>query len=260
MPFASVDARLLHYQESGKGRPLLLLHGFPFTSESFWPQLESPPPGVRVIAIDHRGFGRSTPVAGVASMEALAEDALGLLDALGLEEASVAGVSMGGYVALALARLAPQRVTALALLDSQAHADDEAGRARREAVAQEADTQGMGPLVASMMPRLFGPTASLEIKARLEGIMRGVNPHAAAAASRGMALRLPGFDVLQAYDGPVLVVVGEHDALTPREKAEAMVAAARQARLEVIPGAGHLAHLEAPARVGQLLEELVLGA
>ncbi len=79
----------------------------PSRRESFWPQLERPAEGRAVIAPDHRGFGGSALGEGVSTMEAMAEDALALLDALKLPAAVVGGVSMGGYVAIALARLDP---------------------------------------------------------------------------------------------------------------------------------------------------------
>lgn len=246
MPFVTIAGRALHYEERGQGTPLLLLHGFPFSSESFWPQLDSPPAGVRLLVPDHRGFGQSAPGDGVSTMEALADDALALLDALSIPHAIVGGVSMGGYVAIALARRDPGRVRALVLIDTQASADDEAGRARREAVAREVEEKGLAPLAEAMLPKLLAPTASDEVKARVDRMMRAQSPAATAAASRGMATRTDGRDILSRIGGPCLVVVGEQDVVTPPEKAKAMAALMPQARLEVIPGAGHLPNLEQP--------------
>jgi pimeloyl-ACP methyl ester carboxylesterase len=246
MPQVTLGGRALHFEERGEGKPVLLLHGFPFSSESFWPQLDAPPKGCRLIVPDHRGFGRSDFVPGVSTMESMADDALGLLDALGIAQAVVGGVSMGGYVAIALTRRDPGRVKGLVLIDTQASADDEAGKARREAVAKEVEEKGMGPLVDAMLPRLVAPTTSPHVKSRIERMMRAQSPQATAAASRGMATRTDGKDILSRFGGPCLVVVGEADVITPVEKAQAIAALMPQARLVVVPGAGHLPNLEAP--------------
>ena len=92
MPTLSLSGRDYFYEDRGEGVPLLLFHGFPFSGESFWPQLEHPPRGVRLLVPDHRGFGRSAIAPGVATMESMAEDGLALLDALGIKSALVGGV------------------------------------------------------------------------------------------------------------------------------------------------------------------------
>ncbi|MCC6336381.1 MAG: alpha/beta fold hydrolase [Myxococcales bacterium] len=253
MPFATVGGRRLSYEERGAGRPVLLLHGFPFTSESFWPQLGAPPSGFRLIVPDHRGFGMSEPAPGPATMEALAEDALALLDALGVPQAVVGGVSMGGYVAIALTRRDPGRVKALVLMDTQSSADDEAGKARREAVAKEVEESGVSPVVEALLPKLMAPAVDPTVRARVEKMMRAQSPAAVAAASRGMATRADGKDILSRFGGPCLVVVGEQDLITPPEKARAMASLMPQAQVAVIPGAGHLANLEAPEALSRVL-------
>jgi pimeloyl-ACP methyl ester carboxylesterase len=260
MPTVTVSGRKVFYEDRGSGTPFLLLHGFPFSSESFWPQLESPPKGFRLLVPDHRGFGQSEPGPGPSTMEALADDALALLDALGVPQAVVGGVSMGGYVAMALTRRDPGRVKALVLIDTQASADDEAGKARREQTAKDVEANGVGPLVDGMLPKLLTANAAADVKARVDRMMRAQSPAAVAAASRGMATRTDAKDILSRFGGPCLVVVGEHDVITPLEKARAIAALVPQATVAVIPGAGHLPNLEATdafhQAVGPFLESL----
>lgn len=256
MPTISLNGRAYFYEDVGSGVPLLLLHGFPFTSESFWPQLERPPKGVRLIVPDHRGFGRSAPGVGVSTMEAMAEDALGLLDALGLHSAFVGGVSMGGYVAIALTRLDPGRVRGLVLIDTQSLPDDEAGKARREATARDVEANGVGGLVDGMLPKLFAPGAAAEVKARVERVMRAQSPAAVAAAARGMATRTDGKDILSRFGNPCAVIVGAEDVITPPEKAKVMHELVSGSTLELVAGAGHLVNLEQPDAFRALLERL----
>ncbi|MDP1822010.1 MAG: alpha/beta fold hydrolase [Archangium sp.] len=257
MPTISLQGRPYFYQERGTGEPLLLFHGFPFTGDSFRPQLDAAPKGVRLIVPDHRGFGQSALAPGVATMEAMAEDGLALLDALKISSAFVGGVSMGGYVAIALTRLDPGRVRGLLLLDTQSLADDEAGKARREATAQDVAKNGVGALVEGMLPKLMAPSVAPAVRARVEKMMRAQSPQAVAAASRGMATRLDGKDILSRFSGPCAIVVGVEDAITPVEKAKVMHELVAGSTLDVIAGAGHLANLEQPQALTPIIARLV---
>jgi pimeloyl-ACP methyl ester carboxylesterase len=257
MPTISLQGRPYFYEDTGEGEPLLLLHGFPFSSESFWPQLESPPRGVRLLVPDHRGFGKSALPPGVSTMEAMAEDALGLLDALGIQSALVGGVSMGGYVAIALTRLDPGRVRGLLLIDTQSGADDEAGRARREATALEVEKNGVGAVVDGLLPKLMAPGVDPATRARVEKLMRAQSPAAVAAASRGMASRVDGKDILSRFFGTCSIVVGAEDQITPIEKAKAMQQLVTGSTLDVIEGAAHLSNLERPGEFAAIVEHWV---
>ncbi len=256
MPTISLQGRTYSYEDRGEGVPLLLFHGFPVSNESFWPQLDAPPRGVRLLVPDHRGFGQSAPGQGPLTMEAMAEDGLALLDALKISSALVGGVSMGGYVTIALTRLDPGRVRGLLLVDTQSTPDDEAGRARREATAQDVEQNGVGGLVEGMLPKLMATGVASETRARVEKMMRAQSPQAVAAASRGMATRLDGKDILSRFSGPCAIVVGAQDAITPLEKAKAMQALIAGSTLEVLEGAGHLSNLERPSEFSAIVERL----
>lgn len=179
-------------------------------------------------------------------MDDMAEDGLRLLDALKIETAAVGGVSMGGYVAMALTRMNPGRVRGLLLIDTQSTPDDEAARQRREVVAQEVERTGTEALVTSMLPKLFHPSTSLETQERLQKLMRAQSAVGVAAAARGMALRSDSKDVLSRYAGSCSIVVGEQDFITPVSKAELMHQLVGGSTLDIISGAGHLPHLEQP--------------
>ncbi|MDX2013913.1 MAG: alpha/beta fold hydrolase [Myxococcaceae bacterium] len=254
MKTISIGGRAYAYEDVGEGVPLLLFHGFPFTAASWAAQRSSPPKGFRLLLPDHRGFGHSALADGVSTMEAMAEDGLALLDALKLPSAVVGGLSMGGYVALALARLDPGRVRGLVLVDTQSLPDDDAGKARRETVATDVLANGVNGLVDGMLPKLFAAATPAAVRAPIEALMRAQTPAAVAAAARGMATRTDAKDLLARFAGPTLVVVGAEDAITPPEKAKVMAALVAGARLEVVPGAGHLVPVEQPASFKTLLE------
>lgn len=247
---------MVHFEDRGDGVPVLLFHGFPFTSESWWPLLESPPKGVRVIAPDHRGFGRSERVTAgsTSTMDQLAEDGFAVLEHLKIDRAIVGGLSMGGYVAIAATRLDPGRVSGLLLVDTMSLADDEAGKARRASVAADVEANGVVGLASGLMQKLFGAGAPADVRSRIEKMMLAQDRNAVAAASRGMATRTDGKDILSRYSGPCAVVVGTEDVITPLERAKTMHELVSGSSLHVVQGAGHLTPLEKPAEFSAIVE------
>jgi pimeloyl-ACP methyl ester carboxylesterase len=257
MPTISRGAAHLHYLDEGQGPPVLLLHAFPLQSELFRPQLEALKERFRFLVPDTRGFGKSAPGGGPASMTEIAEDALAVLDEAGVTAAVVGGVSMGGYATLALLQLDPSRVRGLMLIDTQATADDEAGKVRREETAQALETQGVQVLVDALLPKLLGPAAPAPLRAQVEAMIRDTPAQAAADATRAMARRADTRPALSRFAGPTLVVVGDQDPITPPAKAQELAGLVPSAELVTIPGAGHLSNLEAPAQVNIALERFL---
>lgn len=240
------DGVRLQFLDEGKGLPVLLLHGFPLNATSFAAQVRGLSGQYRFIVPDHRGFGGSERKEGPTEMSLIARDALSLLEALKVRSAVVGGVSMGGYAAMALLRENPGKVRALVLADTQVVADDEAGKQRREETARLVLERGMGFLVDSILPKLLGPAPRPELRGEVERIIRSNKPAGAAAALRGMALRLDSQDMLARFAGPALIAVGELDSVTPLARAHQIKELMPAAELAVIPGVGHLSNMEAP--------------
>ena len=224
---------------------MVLLHAFPLTGEMFEPQWTALGDRARFIIPDLRGFGGSSAGTGPSEMSAMADDVLALLDHLGIDAAVLGGVSMGGYVSLALLRNDPSRVRALVLADTQISADDAPARELRETTARQVLATGPGVLVP-LAEKLLGSAASPALRAQVSGWITASSAEAIAAAQRGMALRPDARDILARFGGPVLVVVGSDDALTPPAKARAMADLVPGAELVEIPKAGHLSNLEQP--------------
>ncbi len=259
----------LRWREAGDGDDVLLLvHGFPFDSRLWSHPLSEPPEGWRVIAPDLRGFGESAlGDAPVHTMELFARDLLGLLDHLDLRHAVVGGLSMGGYIAFALWALAPERVRGLALIDTRAGADGEDARRNRAAVADRVRAEGsVAGVVEDLLPRLLAKrtrSARPRVVARLREMMLGSSVEGVARASLGMGERADSTTRLAEIHVPVLVAVGEEDALTPPEQARAMAAELPRSRLLLIPDAGHVSSLEAPVElsigIARLLGDVAAG-
>ena len=157
---------MARHLESGHGRPVVLLHAFPLSADMWRPQLDRVPDGWRFIAPDLRGFQppgsdlhpSATTAAPSTSVDDYARDVLELMDGLSIETAVLGGLSMGGYVTLALHRLAPERVAAMVLADTKATADTEEAKAGRRATAEKLRAEGVGAVVEGMLPKLLGET------------------------------------------------------------------------------------------------------
>jgi 3-oxoadipate enol-lactonase len=136
MRTAQLSGAELAYRDEGQGQPILLIHAFPMSSAMWEDQIDALATRFRVIAPDLRGFGATARGSGAASLDQHADDLAGLLDHLGLEKATVAGLSMGGYISFALLRRHRARVERLILADTRAGADSEKAKQDREKNAQ----------------------------------------------------------------------------------------------------------------------------
>jgi pimeloyl-ACP methyl ester carboxylesterase len=121
MPFARVNGNMLFYREVGDGPLALFVHGFPLDHSLWLDQLKGLAHVRRCVAVDLRGFGKSDPIVDpTLTMEMLADDLAGVIEALGAAQADIVSHSMGGYVALALWELRPTLVRSLTLIDTRA--------------------------------------------------------------------------------------------------------------------------------------------
>ena len=247
------------YREGGDGLPVVLLHGFPLDHRMWDAVAAAIPAGRAVHAVDLLGAPGRADDLPEPTLEASADDVATTLRAAGVERAVIAGLSMGGYVALALLERHPGLVAGLALLDTKSTADAPEARANRLRIAGEVDATGSVDAVRPMSSSLVGETtraADPEIADEIGAWIDQQEPAGIAWSQRAMAARPDRSEVLSAYRGPVLVVVGDEDTVTPVEAAEHLVATAAEARLVVIQHAGHLSAVEQPAAVAAAIADL----
>lgn len=251
MPEVVSGSSKISYTDTGAdGAPVLLLHAFPLGAAMWQPQIDSLGQRYRLIAMDFRGFGLSAPpMPGHAySLGDLADDTKSLMDDLGLKEVVLAGISMGGYVALAFVRRYPEAVRALVLADTRAEADNPETIQKRTSQQQMVAGEGTSGLIKALPGALLGETTHEkrpDVVESLESLMD--NPAAAyIAALEAMKTRPDSTDLLPSVKVPTLIVVGEEDAITPPEVARKMHEDIPRSELVVIPEAGHLSSLESP--------------
>ncbi|MGA2065905.1 MAG: alpha/beta fold hydrolase [Thermoguttaceae bacterium] len=254
----------LAVSDQGSGRPLVLVHGFPLTHAIWDEQVRALAPGRRVLAPDLRGFGQSGVTPGRVTMDQFAHDLAAMLDALEVAEPVVlAGLSMGGYIAMRFFELYRRRLGGLVLCDTRAAADTPQAAAARRETAARVECEGPGVLAEGMLPRLFSPATLArrpELVESLRQMILGGDPWGLAAAARGLADRPDFTPLLPRIDLPVLVIVGSQDAISPPEEMGAIARAVPGARYVEIPAAGHMAPLEQPAAVSRALAEFLTAA
>ena len=253
MQKADVNGIQLAYDRHGTGTPLVLLHGYPL-DHHLWdevvPLLEDT---FDLVLPDLRGFGGSSMVDSFSAMEDYASDVAELLDQLGIQQTAIAGHSMGGYVALAFARLFPKRVRGLGLVASQVLADPtERKEARYQSAAEVAD-KGVGSVVETMAPKF---TADKKLQAFARQSMERQPPAAYIGALKAMAERVDSTPLLSSFSFPVVLIHGDADQLIPIDRAREVKAALPQAHLVEIRGAGHMPMMENKEKTAEALKHL----
>lgn len=244
----------LAYERVGKGsKVLVLVHGYPL-DHTIWqemiPFLKS---NFELILPDLRGFGSSGLPNGPLSIATMAADLVALLNHLELDQAAIAGHSMGGYVALAFAQKWPERLSGLGLISSQALADNPDRKQGRYEAAELIQQTGVQP-VANDMPQKLSP------KARVQTLVREVigrqRPVGLAAALQAMAERDDTSKLLPGLQFPLVLLHGDADELIPIERAREIKQVVPEAHLVELAGVGHMPMLEAPHETAQALDFL----
>ncbi|SER50030.1 Pimeloyl-ACP methyl ester carboxylesterase [Lentzea xinjiangensis] len=219
---------------------LVLLHAFPLDAR-MWDV-----PGALTPSL--RGSGEP-------DLGAVASQVLALLDERGLDRVLLGGCSMGGYVAMALVRRAPERVKGLIFVDTKHTADAPEAVETRLAMADRVEREGVGEwLVEATLPNLLGPGASDTARASVRTMVLEQRAEDVAWWQRAMAKRPDSTDVLETVDVPSLVLVGEHDKITPPDVAAKLAVTLRHATSERIEDAGHLPPVERPDEFRARLE------
>ena len=261
MPTIPIGEGSIHYREAGAGSDVVVLvHAFPLSSEMWEPQLSALAGRFRVIAPDQRGLGRSVPTPEAATMDLVAGDLVTLLRQLGIRRACFAGLSMGGYVAFALWRRAPELFRALALCDTKATPDTTEAKEGRETYARNALEKGIGWVADDFAPKLLKPNPDPAVDRRVRELIKSNSPEGVAAAQRGMASRPDSVPTLAQITCPTIAVRGAEDGVTSEADLLRISQGVKGARLVTIPGAGHLPNLENPTAFNAALSSFFAAA
>lgn len=248
----SLGARL-HYEVHGSGPAVVLVHGSGGNALSWWQQVPALATRRRVVTFDHRGFGRSQAPAEALDPVHFAADLEAILDHAGIGRAALVCQSMGGWTGVAFALAHPGRTSALVLAGTPGGiatpriAQDAAGLPQRMAergflgMALARDFPARDPMRAFLYEQIHGLNPPSTLPSLLPKL----------GAARVDPSRLAGFGV------PTLLVVGTDDAFFSVDGLREVAATIPGARLEVLPGVGHSAYFEEPARFNRLVESFL---
>jgi pimeloyl-ACP methyl ester carboxylesterase len=254
-----IGTRGVGYDDAGEGRPVVFVHGFPHHRKAWAAQLRALVGHSRAIAVDLPGFGESDMPERFA-IDAWANGLARFLDALEIQRAIIAGLSMGGYVTLAFWRLHRERVLALVLADTRAGADTEEGKQKRRETIELARHEGPTAVARALLPGMVGKSTrerEPSVVAAMRAMLESASVDSIVGASEAMMNRPDATSVLATIDVPTLIIVGEEDVLTPPKESRAMHATIPGSRLEIIPSAGHVSNVERPAAFNQVLTEFI---
>ena len=246
----------IFYTDEGKGKAIILLHGF-LENSSMWQEITTVLAlKNRVICIDLLGHGQTECVGYIHTMETMADAVKAVTKQLKLRKIDFIGHSMGGYVALAFAKKHPENIRSLCLLNSTAQADSEERKQIRLRAIEMAKTNYTA-LVKMGVSNLFAPTSNSLFKEAINTIKKEAlqTPlQGYLAATEGMRLRENTESVLQSIPKR-LIITGEHDPILPLEIIEAE-AKRTQTPLTIVPN-GHMSYIEAKEEVIQALQDFL---
>lgn len=263
MPMIEVNGTSLYYEDTGAGSETIVFsHGLLWGTEMFAPQIAALRDRYRCIAWDHRGQGRSAADhRHCIGMELLWQDAVALLDKLGVSRVCFVGLSMGGFVAMRVAARNPELVKKLILIETTIGPEPLENVRRYRLLNTIYRTLGPRVLAKRVGPIMLGRTILsdparegeverfIQLMTRRRDIWRAVN---------GVIDRTGISEAeLARIDVPTLVLVGDEDVATPHAKAQQVAASIAGARLVTIPRAGHSSSVEEPAAVTAAIESFL---
>ena len=247
--------QLIQIRELGQGPAVVLVHGFPLDGAMWSGVARTLSSRFRVLKPDLPGRGENPAPPG-GTIDGYADFLQAVLAEIPAP-AGLAGFSMGGYVSLALMKRGPASVRALALVDTRAGADDEAGRAGREAAIAAVRSGGAAAIADGMIAKLLAPASAqnASLVERLQRIILRQKPETLESDLTVMRDRPDSTEFLSQIAVPTIVLAGDQDVLTPPAENQAMAAAIPGARFVSIPASGHLTPMERPGAVAAALSD-----
>jgi 3-oxoadipate enol-lactonase len=259
---AVVNDTEVYYIDVGRreGLPIVFIHGFPFSHEMWQPQIQLLEKEFRAVAYDIRGHGEAGVGDGQYMLEFFVDDLVGLLDFLRIEKAVLCGLSMGGYIALRMVERNPERVRALVLADTQSKADSNEAKLRRAASIKAVRTKGVEAYAENFLKTAFAADSFRKKPDVVEKIRRIIVSNwsqGVCAALLALATRTDTTDALPNIKVPTLILVGEHDTLTPPSASQEMHSKIQNSEIHIIPDSAHLSNLENPDEFNKYLRNFL---
>lgn len=249
------------YIDEGSGPAIVFLHGIGGNADNWAGQIASLNDEFRCIGWNMPGYGGNAG-AGEMSFAGMADDLAALLDDLGLNQAVICGLSMGGYLAQELVARHPQRVRGLILMCTSAAFGKPGGDFQTKFLAARLKPLDEGKTPADIAPQLAagmqGPEAGPEVAELLTASMSRI-PSETYRAALNCLVTFDQRDNVKNIACPATLIAGEHDNTAPAQVMERMAARIDGASFHVIPGAGHIANIEKPDATNRLIADFMKG-
>src|SRR5690606_4802203 len=237
---------MLHHEIKGKGSPVVLLHGYLENMKMWVPVSDELSKNHQVVLLDLPGHGQSENLAEVHTMELMAEAVRQTLEALKIENPSVIGHSMGGYVTLAYADLFPDEIRSFILLNSSTLPDSPEKKEQRLKAVETAE-KNLDTLIKMSIPALFAEKNLENLKPEIEltkELARETSLQGVTAALKGMRLRPDRSYLLDDFKGSIGILMGKYDKAVNPEEFKKRIPAKENIALRELE-TGHMSHLEA---------------
>jgi pimeloyl-ACP methyl ester carboxylesterase len=246
----------ISFRKIGKGKPVILIHGFCETHEIWNGFAERLAEKFEIYAIDLPGFGQSTPLSSHFSLVDIAQTILNWMDRQKIRLPFVVGHSLGGYVGLAMAKVAQQMVSGLCLFHSTPYPDTEEKKSNRNRVMEFVNKNGVDPFVDTFVPGLFFNKKHLSIPI-VDKIARGTSRETLLAYTEAMRDRPSSIELLKTFEKPMLVLAGKNDTIVPVESVLDFGHLARKSEIEILNDTGHMAMFEQPEKARNIISDFL---
>ena len=246
--FVDVDGARIHYSSTGRGPAMFLIHGFPLNGNFFRDNVAALSKNYQVVTVDLRGFSQSTTdKADPGSIGTYANDALAVMDKLGIKKAVIGGMSLGGQITLDLYRKAPERFSGMVLIATLANPASITEQNLWKGMSLQAQAYGVKSIVPELIKDMItGKTAASmpNTKKFIETLMKASSLEGIKQATNALATRPDSLPTLKTIRVPTLIVVGQEDTVYPMVFSQKMAQNIVGSKLVVVPGAAHAVNVE----------------
>lgn len=254
--YAEINGARIYYEVAGSGAPMLLIHGYPLSSDLYRDQRSELSKRYQVITPDLRGFGKSTAPDDDASLSVYAKDMLGLMDKLGIQKAIIGGHSMGGMTVIEMYKQAPERFSGMILIDTAAIPAPIANAEWWKGFAEQGREKGVASIVPLLVPNMLTGKArmnNMPLVTYMENMIKAASVNGVVGGGKALAERPDNTGVLSTIRVPTLIIVGVEDTLTPMAIAKSMNQAIPNSKLEIIDGGSHAVIIEESKRANKAI-------
>lgn len=247
---ALINGIKIHFNDVGASSqdpPIVLIHGFPFSSDMWKHQIEFLKNRCRVISYDVRGHGNTDVGDGQYTIELFVDDLVALLDHLKIAKVVLCGLSMGGYIALRAIERNPERISSLILCDTGPQSDSNEVKLRRAANIKAIKSNGVEVFAEGFLKGVFRPESFASRSTEVAAVQQMIVANSEigiCGTLLALACRTDTTDSLDKIKVPTLILVGEEDKVCPPKLSELMNSKIPISQIHIIPKAAHMSNLE----------------